>query len=110
MILVPEALASLAAVKLDYSIASGSINAITVSANEGIAFKMPENSRPGLVAYLNHAIHAIKGLDASHETIANLEYMNPFPELFLAPSAKGVWVWWNFSQYTRACRQLPILS
>jgi hypothetical protein len=61
---------------------------------------MPENSRPGLVAYLNHAIHAIKGLDASHETIANLDYMNPFRELFLAPSPKGVWVWWNFSQYT----------
>jgi hypothetical protein len=100
MVLVPEAVASLRAVELDYSIWSGTTKSITVSANKGIAFEIPENSRPGLVSYLNRGIHAIESINSSRETIANLDYMNPFPELFLAPSPKGVWVWWNFSRYT----------
>ena len=100
MVLVPEVLASLRAVKLDYSVASGSTKSITVTANRGIAFNMPEDSRPGFVSYINDSIHAIERLDASHETIANLDYMNPFPALFLAPAPQGVWVWWNFSRYT----------
>jgi hypothetical protein len=100
MVLVPELSASLGAIKLDYSIASGSTKVVTVSANRGIAFKIPEDSSSGLVSYINDSILAIERLDASHETIANLDYMNPFPALFLSPAPKGVWVWWNFSRYT----------
>jgi hypothetical protein len=99
-VFLPEAVASLRAVKLDYSIWTGITKSITVSADKGIDYEMPEDSRPGTFAYLDDAIRAIERLDASQERIANLDYMNPFPVLFLAPAPKGIWVWWNFSRNT----------
>ena len=72
---------------------------ITVAANKGIVFKILKGSRAdsGLVPYFTRAIHAIEDLGATRETIANLDFMNPFPALLLSPSPKGVQVWWDFS-------------
>jgi hypothetical protein len=37
-------------------------------------------------------------LGASRKTIGNLDFMNPFPALFVAPPPKGVWVRRDFSR------------
>jgi hypothetical protein len=100
LVLGPEASASLRTVKLDYLISSGMAKTITVSANKGITFNILKISHPTQVSALNRAIQVIERLDVNHEKIANLDYQNPFPALFLAPDPKGVWVWWNFSRYT----------
>ena len=97
MVCVPEALASVRALHIQYLISLGTIKTITVSANKGIEFKIRKDSNNGpLAPYLNRAIHAIEGLGAGGETIVNLDNENPFPALFLAPDPKGVWVWWDF--------------
>jgi hypothetical protein len=102
LVFVPEALAALVAVKLDYSILSGTTKTkiITVSANKGITFELLPND-PGdadNALSVNRAILAIEGLGASRETIVNLDFMNPFPALFLAPAPKGVPVYWDFGE------------
>jgi hypothetical protein len=98
LVLAPEALSSLRALKLDYSISSGTAESITVTANKGIAFKVlarePGNSDFALS--INRAIQAIEGIGASRDTIANLDYMNPFPALLLSPAPKGASVFWVF--------------
>jgi hypothetical protein len=105
MIFMPEVLASLRSVKLYYLISSGTAKVITVTAHKGITFKILDGSSANdLVPYLNRAIHAIESLGASRETIANLDFMNPFPALFLAPAPKGVRVWWDFS----STRNVPV--
>jgi hypothetical protein len=102
MVCVPEVSASLRAVKIDYSILSGAKESITVTANKGITFNiLQESSASDVVAYLNRAIYAIEGLGASRETIGNLDFMNPFPVLFLASAPRGVQVWWDFGRTTR---------
>ena len=62
LIIAPEALASLRAVKLDYSISSGVIKPIAVTANKGITFEiLPKNEYTiGIALSLNRAIQAIE--------------------------------------------------
>jgi hypothetical protein len=103
MVIIPEALASLRAVKLDYLLAMGAKKSVAVSGGEGIVFDIlptdDDDSYNGRVAdQINGAVHALLTLGANHEAIANLDYMNPFPALFLAAAPKSVWVWWDFSQ------------
>ena len=45
---------------------------------------------------MNDAVAAIASLNLGHEAIANLDFANPFPVLFLAPPPKGIQVWWDF--------------
>jgi hypothetical protein len=96
--IAPEALASLRAIKLDYSVASGAAQPIAVTANKGITFEtLPENSYDTDFALsINRAIEAIEGLGANHDTIASLDVMDPFPALLLGPDPKGVSVFWAF--------------
>jgi hypothetical protein len=98
MVLAPEALASLRAVELDYSISSVTAKPIRVTANKGITFKLllHEPEVTGFAPSINRAIRAIEGLGASRDKIANLDFMNPFPALLLSPAPKGVSVYWNF--------------
>ena len=98
MVLAPEALASLRAVELDYSVSSGTAMPITVTANKGISFKLllHEPEVTDFAPSINRAIRAIEGLGASRDTIANLDFMNPFPALLLSPAPKGVSVYWDF--------------
>jgi hypothetical protein len=97
LVFVPEALASLRAVKL-VSISSGNAKPIvTVTANKGITFDVLDAYGNALaLSSLNRVIQEIEVLRASHEKIANLDYVNPFPALFLAPAPKGVSVFWAF--------------
>ena len=106
-IFVPEASASLRAVKLDFLISSGTTKYMTVSANKGVTFKILHADKiiqGDYFFYFYRAIHAIEDSGASRETIANLDFMNPFPALFLATAPKGVWVWWDFTRN----RNVPI--
>jgi hypothetical protein len=98
MVFAPEALASLRAVELDYSISSGTAKPITVTANKGISYKLllHEPYVAGFALSINRAIQAIEHLGASRDAIANLDFMNPFPALLLSPAPKGVSVYWNF--------------
>jgi hypothetical protein len=97
LVFAPEALASVRAVKLDYSVLSGTVKPIAVTANKGITFEILQRTGvSGFALSINRAVQAIKGLDASRETIVNLDFANPFPALFLAPSPKGVEVYWDF--------------
>jgi hypothetical protein len=100
-VFIPEALASVRAVHIVYLMSLGTIDTADVSANRGIVFKIRKDSTNGaLVPYLNRAIQAIDALGASGESIALLDFSNPFPALFLAPAPKGVWLWWDFSRTT----------
>ncbi|MGA9721856.1 MAG: hypothetical protein WBQ86_05350 [Candidatus Binatus sp.] len=98
LVLAPEALTSLRAVKLDYSIPSGTVKPIAVTANKGITFEVfPKD--PDVIGFalsINRSIQAIEGLGASRDVIANLDFMNPFPALLLSQSPKGVSVYWDF--------------
>jgi hypothetical protein len=96
LVLAPEALASFRAVKLDYSISSGTVKPTAVTASKGITFETYGAGPSPFVLSVNRAVQAIEGLGASRETIVNLDSANPFPALFLAPSPKGVSVFWDF--------------
>ena len=99
LVIVPEVLGLLRAIKLYYSISSGTFRTIALTANKGFTFEVlsEDPSVSDYVPYLNQAIQAIEDLGAGRETIANLDFMNPFPVLFLAPAPKGVSVWWDFT-------------
>jgi hypothetical protein len=100
MVFVPEALGSLRAVKLAL-VSTDIATTITVSANKGIKLKILKDTYASSAApNVNRGIHAIEGLGASREKIANLDFSNPFPALFLAPDPKGVWVVWAFNRLT----------
>jgi hypothetical protein len=98
LVLVPEALSPLIALKLDYSISKGTAKPITVTANKGITFEVlpRETDNTALALSINRAIQAIEDLGAGRDKIANLDFMNPFPALFLSPAPKGVSVFWDF--------------
>jgi hypothetical protein len=103
LIIAPALLASLTALKLDYSILSGAVKPISVTANKGIKFAiLPKYSyNTHLALSFNRAIQAIENLGATGNKIANLDFMNPFPALFLAPAPKGISVWWDFNKHHR---------
>jgi hypothetical protein len=66
-----------------------------VTAGKGVNFKSwarPHRHGP----QVNDAVDAITSLNLGHEAIANLDFVNPFPVLFLAPPPKGIQVWWDF--------------
>jgi hypothetical protein len=98
LVLVPEALASFRAVQLDYLISLGVAKPIAVTARKGVTFDvLPEDSYGAALALsLNRAIRELEAIGASKEKIANVDYMNPFPALLLAPAPKGVSVFWAF--------------
>ena len=97
LVLLPETLASLRAVKRDISIATGISTPVVVTSNKGITFEILAPETISLARSFNKAVQAIEGLRADRETIDNLDFMNPFPALFLSPAPKGVPVFWDFS-------------
>lgn len=98
LVALPEALSLLRALKLDYLVSSGTTKTITVTANKGIAFEVLPGYTgvPGFLPAINRAVQAIESLDAGRDAIANVDFVNPFPALFLSPSPKGVSVFWDF--------------
>ena len=66
-----------------------------VTAGKGVSFRSWSHAhRHG--PQVNDAVAAIASLNLGHEAIANLDFANPFPVLFLAPPPKGIQVWWHF--------------
>jgi hypothetical protein len=92
IVLVPEIKSSVVAVKRDALVLLGIEKPYVVTAGKGISFRL---LRPRVS--LNDAIAAISSLNLSHEKIANLDYFNPFPVLFLAPPPLGIQVYWDFT-------------
>ncbi len=45
---------------------------------------------------LTDGVRAIERLGVDREVIANLDFTNPFPALFLSPPPKGGWAYWHF--------------
>jgi hypothetical protein len=101
LVFMPEAYASLKAVKLDHAISSGNTRSFIVSAHKGITLNIVKDTYASpSVPYLERGIYAIERLGASHDKIATLDSNNPFPAMFLAPDPKSVWVWWDFTPQT----------
>jgi hypothetical protein len=96
LVFLPETLAALRAVKRDISIAAGISKPVAVTSDKGITFEILSPETVSLALSFNGAVQAIEGLHADRDTIDNLDFMNPFPALFLSPAPKGVWVFWDF--------------
>jgi hypothetical protein len=101
VVLVPEVLGSIVATAGSVFVSLGIKVPYVVTAGKGVSFKsfMYKHEGPGAYAYersLNDAVTAISSLNLGDKTIANLDFANPFPVLFLAPPPKGIQVWWNF--------------
>ena len=94
VVLAPEIRASIVGVTTGASESLGIGSPYVVTAGKGISFR---SWRPG--AYeksLNDAVSAISSLNLGYEAIANLDFANPFPVLFLAPPPQGIQVYWDF--------------
>jgi hypothetical protein len=92
IVLFPEIRSSMVGVKADAFVLLGIEPPYVVTAGKGVSFRLlrPRSS-------LNDAIAVISSLNLGHEKIANLDYFNPFPVLFLAPPPLGIQVFWDFS-------------
>lgn len=98
IVLAHEGIPSLAGMRLDYLISSGAIEPVRVAARGGLVLdtlmKNPDDI--GEIEALNDGIRAIERLGVGQQVIANLDFANPFPPLFLSPPPKGGWAYWHF--------------
>jgi hypothetical protein len=105
--LIPEIMSSITGVKVGASISLGVENPYVVTAGKGVSFAQrltkyswydsPFGASDGVYeSSLNDAVAAISSLNLEDEAIANLDYANPFPVLFLAPSPRGISVFFQF--------------
>ena len=98
LVLIPEVVASVVGTAVGALGPLGIRAPYVVTAGKGVSFRSFV-SRLGPPAYdrsLNDAVAAITSLKLDHEAIANLDFANPFPVLFLAPPPKGIHVWWDW--------------
>jgi hypothetical protein len=95
LVLVPVMMPSIIGTTVGALVSLGIKTPYVVTAGKGVSF------RTWLHAYrhgpqVNNAVAAIASLNLGHEAIANIDFANPFPVLFLAPPPKGIQVWWDF--------------
>ena len=98
IVLAHEGIPSLAGLRLDYRIASGKIEPVRVAAQGGIVLEtlMKDPDDIGEIEALNDGIRAIERIGVGRQVIANLDFANPFPPLFLSPPPRGGWAYWHF--------------
>jgi hypothetical protein len=101
-VLIPQMMGSLAGLFVGSLVLFGIETSYVVSAGKGINFTLLKFPRSGIGEYersLNGAVSAIASLGLEHESIANVDFPNPFPVLFLAPPPRGVYGWsfWGFN-------------
>jgi hypothetical protein len=98
IVLAHEGIPSVSGIRLDYLIASGAIEPVRVAAHGGMVLEtlMKNPDDIGEIEALNDGIRAIERLGVGHQVIANLDFANPFPPLFLSPPPKGGWAYWHF--------------
>ncbi len=96
LVLVPEVVASLAGTTVGALVSLGFEGPpIVVTAGNGVSFRSlalrAGHDSPVYAKSLNNAVTAIASLNLGHEAIANLDFSNPFPVLFLAPPPRGAY-------------------
>jgi hypothetical protein len=102
VVLVPQAAASIAGLLTGVSSSLGLFgSSIVISAEKTIAIRCwfwDSQDSPVYTDYansINDAVKALAALNLGNQTIANLDFANPFPVLFLAPPPNGIQVWWD---------------
>jgi len=97
IVLAHEGFPSLWGMKLDYLISSGSIQPLRIAAQKGVVFDtlMQDPDDRAELEALNDGIRALERLGMNQQIIANLDFTNPFPVLFLSPPPKGGWAYWH---------------
>jgi hypothetical protein len=95
LVLIPVMMPSIIGTTVGALVSLGIRTPYVVTAGKGVSFRSwPNTHRHG--PHVNDAVAAIASLNLGHEAIANIDFANPFPVLFLAPPAKGIQVWWDF--------------
>ena len=97
LVLVPTIMASLVGTMVGALVLLGVRTPYVVTAGQGVSFRSwSDVGRYRHGRQVNDAVSVIASLNLGHEAIANLDFVNPFPVLFLAPPPKGIQVWWDF--------------
>ena len=95
LVLAPTIMASILGTVVGAMVSLGIRTPYVVTAGKGVSFRSWSHThRHG--PQVNDAVAAIASLNLGHEAIANIDFANPFPVLFLAPPPKGIQVWWDF--------------
>jgi len=95
LVLVPVVISSMIGTVVSALVLLGIRTPYVVTAGKGVSFRSWSHAhRHG--PQVNDAVAAIASLNFGQEAIANLDFANPFPVLFLAPPPKGIQVWWDF--------------
>jgi hypothetical protein len=97
LVLFRQVLGSMLGVGFAVSTALGITTPYLITARHGVSLWV----YPG-GAYeksLNDAVNAIASLKLDHEGIANLDFSNPFPALFLSPPPKGSYIAFAWGYY-----------
>ena len=95
LVLAPTIMASILGTIVSAMVSLGIRTPYVVTAGKGVSFRSwPHTHRHG--PQVNDAVAAIASLNLGQEAIANIDFANPFPVLFLAPPPKGIQVWWDF--------------
>jgi hypothetical protein len=101
LVLVPEVIASISGLAIGTLVSLGLVGpSIVVSTGNEIKIESlvdwPSKNWPDYLRSLSDGVTAIAALHLDKQAIANLDFANPFPVLFLAPPPKGIQVWWDF--------------
>jgi hypothetical protein len=99
LVLVPQMVSSVFGLAHAISVASGFEAPIYISAGKGISVPVvgalgDAGRAEEFAINVNRGVEALQHLNVTNETIATLDYVNPFPALFGLPSPKGVPVAW----------------
>ena len=99
LVLAPQMVSSAFGLALAARATSGLRVPIVISAGKGLAVPVlggfGDAGRAAEFAInVNQGVEALQQLNVRNETIATLDYVNPFPSLFGMPSPKGVPVVW----------------
>jgi hypothetical protein len=94
IVLFRQVLGSVLGVGFGLAIAAGIMTPYVITAEKNMSFWVYPAGQ--YEKSLNDAVNAITSLKLDHEIIANLDYSNPFPVLFLAPPPKGNYVWFGW--------------
>ena len=99
LVLVPQALSSVAGAAVVAAVASGIKTPIVISSGKGLALPVlggfgDAGRATDFATNINRGLKALQDLNITHEVIASVDYANPFPALLGTPSPKGVPVVW----------------
>jgi hypothetical protein len=98
LVLGPQILSSFSGIAVGCLVSLGVREPVVVTAGTGISVRslVFDHRSEAYEQSLGTAVAAIRSLKLDHEAIANLDFSNPFPVLFLAPPPRGIHVWWDW--------------